>query len=494
MKPLNIDKTGCSNISSNCVVWQGPNIECIDLCKGDSVTEVVYKLATELCTLMDTFNLTNYDLKCFGLGGCKPSDFKEFIQLLINRICFTQECAGCLDDCNPCNTTTIPVNPTPTTNGTGGDPIVPINPLFYYTNGFGDTVTTMKTSEYAVAIGNKVANLASQIVTINTTLIDYNIRITALETAPPPVIPTPTVVPVCVLPSVVTNATVVLSALEQQFCELRIATGNASDIFTNLGKAPVGLGTAPSLNNPLTVMSALPGWTSVVQNEADSLGNLWVTIADMRLAIQNIITNYLPSDCSGIGLTILATYTPTTITIFVNGTIPGTFVNTFPVGTLFTVTDDFNASVQFNIDIPSILNSVGGFTYNISSTPLNPSSNFYINASPSFTSTTTGSQCQSLLNYTIQNQANCAVITYTPFAIKIQYAFTTAAITATYTMEIYDSITNALIATISYPNTIVQTVNGEFLGLTTLTTYKLRLVVTINSVDTNCNFTLVTTL
>ena len=61
MKPLNIDKTGCSNISSNCVTWQGPDIECISLCKGDSITEVVYKMALELCKLMDTFDLKNYD-------------------------------------------------------------------------------------------------------------------------------------------------------------------------------------------------------------------------------------------------------------------------------------------------------------------------------------------------------------------------------------------------------------------------------------------------
>ena len=76
MKPLNIDKSGCSNTSSNCVVWQGPNIDCIDLCKGDSITEVVYKLAVELCVVMDTFDLNNYDLKCFAGGACKPTDFK----------------------------------------------------------------------------------------------------------------------------------------------------------------------------------------------------------------------------------------------------------------------------------------------------------------------------------------------------------------------------------------------------------------------------------
>jgi hypothetical protein len=152
----------------------------------------------------------------------------------------------------------------------------------------------------------------------------------------------------------------------------------------------------------------------------------------MRLAIQNIITNYLPSDCSGIDLTIFATYSPTNVTIYVNGTIPVAFVNTFPAGTLFTITDDFKGSTQFNIDIPTILNSVGGYVFDISTTPLNGASDLFISASPSFTSTTTGSQCQSLLNFTLQNTANCPVITYTtPSSTDIDFTFTTAAIIQT---------------------------------------------------------------
>lgn len=495
MKPLNIDKTGCSNTSSNCVVWQGPNIECINLCKGDSITEVVYKLAVELCNLMDTFNLTNYDLKCFAAGACKPTDFKEFIQLLIDRVCYTQECAGCLDSCDPCNTTIKPTTTTTTTTGGAtADPIIPINPAFYYVNGFGDTVTTMRVSEYTSTIGNRVAGIITQVSTINATLVNYNTRITALETAPAPVVPTPTVVPVCVLPSVVTSATVVLSALEQQFCELRVATGTPNNIFTALGKQPAGLATAPSLSNPLTVMGALTGWTGTVQNEADSLGNLWITIADMRLAIQNIITNYLPSDCSGIGLTMFATYSPTNITIYVNGTIPVAFVNTFPAGTLFTIADDFGASIQFNIDIPSILNSVGGYVFNISATPLNASGNFYISASPSFTSTVTGSQCQSLLNYTLQNTSSCPVVTYTtPSSTDIDFTFTTAAIVDNYKIECWDALTNTLLFSNTYVGGAVVTYSDTFTGLTALTTYKLRAIISINLVNTPCDFTLVTT-
>ena len=67
MKPLNLDNKPCSPISSNCVVWQGPDIPCIKLCIGDTVSDVVFAMATELCTILDTLKVTNYDLTCFNM-------------------------------------------------------------------------------------------------------------------------------------------------------------------------------------------------------------------------------------------------------------------------------------------------------------------------------------------------------------------------------------------------------------------------------------------
>jgi hypothetical protein len=443
---------------------------------------------------MDTFNLDNYDLKCFAGGACKPTDFKEFIQLVINKICYVQSCSGCLNSCDPCDTTSPSINVTTSTVGGTKDVIVPIAPAFYYTNPQGDTVTTMTVPEYAVTIGNKVSNMVTQILTIDATLVNHNLRLIVLETAPAPVLVLPDITPVCVSPAVPTPINFVLANLEQQFCELRIATGTPNNIFTGIGTQPAGLASAPALANPLTIMSALPGFVTTVQNEANSISNLWVTISDMRLAIQNIITNYLPSDCSGIGLTIFASYAAPNVTIYINGTIPVTFLNTFPSGTLFTIADSFGASTQFNINILSILNSVGGYVFDITSTPLNGASNLFISASPSFTSTTTGSQCQSLLNYTIQNSANCPVITYTtPSATDIDFTFTTAAIVDFYKIECWDALTNTLLFVNTYVGGAVTTYSDTFTGLTTLTTYKLRAIIQINLVNTYCDFTLVTT-
>jgi hypothetical protein len=109
MKPLNNDNPGCNPISSNCVIWQGPDIPCIKLCKGDTVSDTVYKLATELCNIIDQLDVTTYDLSCLNIVDCDPKDFHALIQLLIDRICALNECCAgtgtttrtgaCPDDC-----------------------------------------------------------------------------------------------------------------------------------------------------------------------------------------------------------------------------------------------------------------------------------------------------------------------------------------------------------------------------------------------------------
>ena len=50
---------GCSPVSSNCVIWQGPDLSCINLCNGDTISSVVYKVATDLCTIKTSFDLTS---------------------------------------------------------------------------------------------------------------------------------------------------------------------------------------------------------------------------------------------------------------------------------------------------------------------------------------------------------------------------------------------------------------------------------------------------
>ena len=94
MIPTNSSATtnGCNNISSNCVIWQGPDISCINLCNGDTISDIVAKLAQELCDLIEDGvtsnpNLTGLDLSCLNIPGTTPTTLVPVLQAMVVQIC-----------------------------------------------------------------------------------------------------------------------------------------------------------------------------------------------------------------------------------------------------------------------------------------------------------------------------------------------------------------------------------------------------------------------
>lgn len=488
MKPLNAETTSCSPISSNCVIWQGPDIPCINLCKGDTVSAVVYKLALELCDLLEKVNVSNYDLSCLNLVGCTPATFEALIQLLIERICALE------------NGVTPAGTPLPTGAPGGGssgcpDCVVNICSEFYYTGPSGDTMTTMQLTDYVQAIGNKVCGLVNDIVTINSILQNFDIRITTLENAPAPTITLPLVTPLCVLPSVPTDMNVVLTALEQQFCFLVTATGQPADIFNAILAQCPGLNSAPQLGGAGT-MSAIPGWVNTVQNLADSINNMWLTICDLRAAVTNIQTNCCPSGCDGIVLGLTSELDGSDLTIWVNGTIPVGFTQCAPSFlTSVTVTDQSGNTVYYTIDIIGVLNNPGGTLFDLSVTPINTSDNLSITVTPCLTKD--GNVCNYVLNNIIANIGLCPAMTYNATDTTIAYSATVlVGGTATYTVQLYDSSGTVLIASQATVITAppATPLAGTFSGLTESTIYKVRVVITSGSNLTTCPFATVATL
>lgn len=87
-------KDNCTPISSNCVTWTGPNIPCLNLCKGDTVTDVVYKFAQSYCELLAQLDPSKYDLSCLNDKACPPGSFHDLVQLLITKICEIEKQEG----------------------------------------------------------------------------------------------------------------------------------------------------------------------------------------------------------------------------------------------------------------------------------------------------------------------------------------------------------------------------------------------------------------
>lgn len=292
MKPLNLDNKPCSPISSNCVIWQGPDIPCIKLCTGDTVSDVVFKLATELCTVLDTLNVTNYDLSCFNLTGCGPNDFQALIQFLIEQICAQQ---------NELNTVTDPATSpiVNTTKSTGADTLVTVADCFVI-----DGVTVMTVSEYAQAIGTKVCSLISQIAVINSQIVDLEIRVTNLESATVIIPPTPTIIVDCNIGTLVAGNSY---AIDTVLDELINNTTNGLCSYTNTTTGVLG---TPSqlLSSYVTACSygtdvtSDPNWTATPNTLPEVITNIWIALC---VAYSNT-TTITVTDTSTVDFTISA--------------------------------------------------------------------------------------------------------------------------------------------------------------------------------------------
>jgi hypothetical protein len=214
----------------------------------------------------------------------------------------------------------------------------------------------------------------------------------------------------------------------------------------------------------------------------------------MRLALQNLITNYIPSECRSISISLIATYATDTITLFMTGVIPSSFTNTIPGGTPFTITDMYGNVLVVNINIPTVINNPEGFAISITGTRINPAGNLAITAEPSFTNNTSGSECKSILQYLISNQASCPAVTYVPTSTSIEFSFLTDTGNKIYTAELWAPGAVAPTSSQSFTSTAVGTITSVFATLTANTAYRLRILININGIITTCPFTAVNTL
>ena len=279
MRPLNLDNSPCTPTSSNCVIWSGPSLGCINLCTGDTISDVVAKLATELCTILDTLNVSNYDLACLNLNTCAPSDFEQLIQLLIDKVCALEN---------------APADPTnPPSTGCPTDCIVAVADCL---GGGTDTLTN-----YVQTIANRVCSIVSEIDVINSSIDIINITLLDLQEQINdfPVYELPTITSTCAIDGITSGRLdVMFNALLTDWCALIAATGTPSEIAASV-TPPCPL----SGSSYFTDIPSQPGWITPVGTLADAINNIWVSLCffyEFNYA-QSVVTG---SD----GVTVVSSY------------------------------------------------------------------------------------------------------------------------------------------------------------------------------------------
>ena len=372
MKPYNSNehKDNCSPLSSNCVIWQGPNLECINLCKGDSISDVVYKLATELCQIKEAIKLTDVDFDCL-VDACDdliiPADKKleNVIQLLTNAIC----CVGGVAYSTSSSLAEV-------IDREYTEPVLPLPQCLWYIDpATGILVTNLLLSDYVVVVANKLCAINDQVQIHQSQILDLQVRVTDLENEPGYV--PPQVTPFCtsgfVVQGVPTEMDVVLSNLDQQFCNLVGILGDTTSLALAASSQCNLLNAQDALSQSGT-MASIPGWNISISNLAQSMQNLWLTVCDIRSAVFDLRT-CCSVDCSAFFLVYQATRNdPGNLVtlIFNSGTvIPSGFTNCATLSTV-SITDGNGHTYTTTLDLIVESTNPLGITYDVSSSSLNP--------------------------------------------------------------------------------------------------------------------------
>jgi hypothetical protein len=384
---------GCSPVSSNCVIWQGPDLGCIDLCNGDAISDVVYKVATKLCTIQTSLDLSTLDLSCL-VSFCSATNPAPTNKTLLAVLDFIIDKVCCL------NTT---IQNLPAGGGSSyTEPNVALPTCLQYTDpGTGQTVTVLQHSAYTLRLANQYCSLKATVDGHTTTIAAHNTRITALENAPAVTIPQ--VTPNCILPAVPTAMNVVLDELEAQYCLLRTTLGTNTALTSAVAQQCQGLGASAALSTTGTI-SSLPGWNATSTTVASAMQNLWVVLCDMRQTIYDLKNTVGQTDCSAflLGFSAAANEARTQVTVFFNGggtVIPSGFTNCTALGSKITIRDTSGHVYTDNVNLVTAVTDTDGITYTVSGAALNASQAYTITVEGCLTKD--GNTCSKTATFTV---------------------------------------------------------------------------------------------
>lgn len=404
MTPYNSssNKENCSPISSNCVIWQGPDITCINLCNGDSISDVVYRLALELCAFMGEISMTNVDLSCL-IQVCNNTPVVPAtitipiaLNLLASRVC-------CLNDL-------IKNLPTPGSSNYV-EPTLNLATCLRYTDpSTGLLVTSLIENQYVTLIGNKLCDLTAIVTTHTTAISNLNIAVTALQNSAG--YTPPTVTPKCVLPAIPTAMNTVLTAVETQFCSLVTTLGSNAQLGAASAAQCANLNAAPAFSTTGT-MSSIPGWNSTITTVAQSMQNLWLTVCDMRGVINGLLTCCSQSDCTKfiLGYTISTNVSRTSVTLFFNpgSTLPSGYVDCNVLGAVVTITDGVGHTFTGRAILASEVLNPSGITYVVSGASLDPSQRYTVTVAGCVKNGAGTQTCEKTI--VVTNDPPCVIVT-----------------------------------------------------------------------------------
>jgi hypothetical protein len=492
MLPINKkDTMPCTPISSNCVIWQGPDIECINLCNGDTVSDVVAKLATELCALINATcecnpDLTDLDLNCIPSANVPdPTNLVDVLNGIIIQVC--ESTTG----------STTALNTTSKRVAADGNLLLP--KCLYYNDEFGNPVTELPINEFVVYLANEICNIQSSIVLINSAIQNFETRIGILENCVLPCKPQKDVitevVSKCIFPGDLVQVSTLLLAIEQDYCTFKTSIGTSQDVFNSLSAQAI-VGTTERLSGGGTYGS-LTKWINSPANLSQSHNDQWIVLNDLYTAIKDIKDNFIDVGCKGINfgftynVVIDGAGIPTNLNLnFTSTSLPASYSDC-DGSTNVKITDSNGNEINQSVNIASLQNNPTGATIGLTTLNVNNS----ITVQVDFCATDGVNQCAEKQSIVIPLETVCpndiAASGITEDSVIV--TFTNVLGTAvTYKIDIVDDTTDAIAATTTINNPAFS-ITKTFGSLASGTDYKIVTTVTSNGVPKICTAVLFTT-
>lgn len=328
MKPLSKKDSPCTEIGySDCVKWTGPDIACLGICTGESVTETVAAIAEKVCELVDATNLEDLDLHCLIdlCGECpEQKSLKNILQLLLDNQCKLKQLIDAAGGSSS-EETTLNLNLKCLRKFDEFENEIPQD-LNQTLQSLINEVCLHKTK--LSQIEGRVNDLQQQIDNIDVT-----------PEAPEPVITT------CLTsPKPVSQAVV---AIAGDICDFKSKVGTGPQIQTAISK---------QCRDLVSEIGSMEGFILQPQNLAQSFNNLWLAYCNLLDRVKNIENNCCKVTCKDIviALDVKPNSDGDAITVkfseFLGTFIPDGFED---CGSVLTITDIDGNHVEYPIEVSS---------------------------------------------------------------------------------------------------------------------------------------------
>ena len=498
------NNNGCTdNISSNCVVWQGPDLTCVKVCEGDTVSDVVAKFCdslVECCEQSGVIDISTVNQLCLVEEYGQASTIQALLNNIIDKVCkCCEDGAGGAPrspNSGPCDCEMpIPecLRKAAQLYMNSQSPVLSL-PLFDVTTGKGyapflaERICYLHICSWSL-LQTQVNNIDSRVTYIEQNCCD--------DTPPPPV---SVVAPNSTGTNRPQRIDTVVVALDETYGAQTRALGTANELTTALAYTP-----AYSQRKVLSgtgVMAGIRGWNTTPKNMAQSFQNLWITMNDTRNAVENLTETVGKPSCSDITYDVKGSVNKDSggsvkslVFDFQGTSIPTTFSECNSRGTKITITDSSLNTVTKYIDLSYYQNNKA---YSLSTQGmgnLDLGSNYSVRVD--FCTSDGDTTCQEIQNFTIENELSCSTLvigTVTadtiPFTASASlpankgYIVTVELLTRTGTLV--NSRSNTWHGT---------TITGSFTNLNSNTQYQVRSIITQegSTRKTECPMQLVST-